>query len=125
MRGVEIAGCGQLRTLLVCTIAATVVGCATNAGGYRTEETVSARLMEMSESEVAMRMGAPTDKTVLSDGKVLWSYRDDAEGLTGGECTVSMVIEGGEVVSANVVARDRSFVSFPMGSCQNLIGNLD
>jgi hypothetical protein len=102
-----------------------LAGCATNQGGYTKPDQVVNRLKQLSESEVAMMLGAPTEKVELSDGSQTWTYRDDSEGLTGGECTISLVIKAAKVTNAMVTARDRSWVSYPLGSCQNILANLN
>jgi hypothetical protein len=99
--------------------------CASNRGGYTKSSDVESRLNQLTEAEVAMKLGAPTDKVSLSDGGSVWTYRDKSAGLTGGECTVSLVIKNGHVVSSTVTARDRSWVSYPLGSCVNILSNLD
>ena len=101
-----------------------VASCATNPGGYKTEGAVEQRLVGMSEAQIATQLGAPTQRVQLTGGGEAWTYRDKAEGLKGGECTVGVVIKRDRVTSASVTARDRSFLSFPLGSCQNLLGNL-
>ncbi len=102
-----------------------VSACATNKGGYTDTSDVERRLRGMTEAEVVAKMGAPTESVKLSDGSFSWSYRDEIGGLTGGECTINLVLKDAVVTAATVYARDRSFVSFPLGSCKNLIGNLN
>ena len=101
-----------------------LAGCATNQGGYTKPDQVVNRLKQLSEPEVAMMLGAPTEKVELSDGSQTWTYRDDSEGLTGGECTISLVIKAAKVTNAMVTARDKSWVSYPLGSCQNILAHL-
>lgn len=114
-----------MRTFLTIFLAGFVVGCATNQGGYTKPEEVASRLKQLSEAEVAMMLGAPTEKVALSDGSQTWTYRDDSEGLTGGECTVSIIIKDSKVIKAMVTARDKSWLSYPLGSCQNILANLN
>ncbi len=99
--------------------------CATNPGRYKTEESAEARLMQLTEAEIAIKLGAPTERVITSDGGEVWTYRDKAESLTGGECTVSVVIKNGRVITASVTAKDRSWLSYPLGSCKNIPGNFE
>ena len=111
--------------LFIILLAATLSSCATNRGGYTNSSDVVNRLNQLTETEVAMKLGAPTEKADLSDGGSVWTYRDKVKGVTGGECTVSVVIKNGHVISSTITARDRSRVSFPLGSCVNILSNLD
>jgi len=101
----------------------TMIGCASNPGGYKSEESVERKLMSLTEQEVVLNLGAPSKQVTTSSGAVAWTYRDEANGLTGGKCTISLVIKKGKVLSASVTAKDRSWVSFPLGSCENILGN--
>lgn len=100
-------------------------GCATNVGGYTSTNQLEDRLVGMSEEELAMALGAPTQRTTLRDNSEVWSYRTRTEGLRGGQCNVSVTMDEGYVVSSNINKRDRSPVAAPLGSCGALIGNLD
>ena len=110
---------------LVTVSAALFTACATNQAGYTEPDEVTARLNQLDETEVIMMMGAPTEVMELSDGVKAWTYRDDIDGLTGGECAITVVIKDQQVIRANVAARDASWVSFPLGSCKNLLANLN
>ena len=115
-----------MRTLSLMIISVLFLGgCATNQGGYTKPDQVVNRLKQLSEAEVAMMLGAPTEKVELSDGSQTWTYRDDSEGPTGGECTISVLIKESKVINAMVTARDKSWVSYPLGSCQNILANLN
>ena len=114
-----------MRLLFVFTLIIIVSGCATNQGGYTKSVDVINRLKQMSEAEVAMLLGAPTEDVELSDGSKTWTYRDDAKGITGGECTVSVMLKNSQVVNAMVAARDISWISYPLGSCRNILANLN
>ena len=115
----------QTHNLLFILLAIILSSCASNKGGYTKPSDVESRLNQLTEAEAAMRLGAPTEKVDLSDGGAVWTYRDKSSGLTGGECTVSLVIKEGHVASSSVTARDRSWVSYPLGSCVNILSNLD
>lgn len=111
--------------ILIVMFVLLLAACASNRGGYTEAKSVENRLNQLSESELAMKLGAPTEKVQLTDGSMVWTYRDKSEGLTGGECTISVVMKNGRVMSSTVTARDRSWVSYPLGSCVNIIANLD
>lgn len=100
-------------------------GCATNAGGYSSSGEVEDRLMGMPKSELAMVLGAPTERAEISENSEVWTYRVHTEGLTGGQCDVSVTIKNDRVESSRIAARDRSPVAAPLGSCSSLIGSLD
>lgn len=112
-----------MKQYLFILLGITLIGCASNPGGYKVEKEAENKLMSMSEEEVAMSLGAPTEKVKLSNGAMAWTYRDEAKGLTGGQCTISLMLKNGKVLKASVTANDRSWVSFPLGSCVNLLGN--
>ncbi len=103
-----------------------LVSCATNEGGYRTPNAVESRLLGMTELEIVTQLGAPTDQINLSDGTKAWTYRSGADDydLTAGRCAVSLTLQNGKVIAAKVNARDRSWISFPMGACSSIIGRL-
>jgi hypothetical protein len=62
--------------------------------------------------------------TVIDDKRESWRYESEVGGLTGGECTLSLVLEGGKVVKAKLSANDLSWISFPLGSCTKIIQTL-
>lgn len=99
--------------------------CASNKGGYTKANNVENRLNQLSAPEVAIKLGAPSGNVQLTDGSTVWTYRDNPEGLSGGQCTISVVIKNDRVISSTVTASDRSWVAYPLGSCVNLIANLD
>jgi major membrane immunogen (membrane-anchored lipoprotein) len=102
-----------------------LASCATNEGGFTKSSDVEARLVGMPELELAQKLGAPTEQANLSDGTTIWTYRSNDDFLNGGKCTVSVTIKDHSVASAKVLAQDRSWVSFPLGSCASIIGKLD
>jgi hypothetical protein len=114
----------EMRALVVVSIGVAIGGCATNSGGYRTTSKVQQQLLKMNAEQVLVDLGKPHQVTELSASKVTWRYSDHPGGLTGGNCSVVVVVENGIVTEANVNSDDRSWVSFPLGSCRNIIGNL-
>jgi hypothetical protein len=109
----------------VVIFALTLSACASNPGGYKSVDEVQGRLTGMPEGEIAEKLGAPTQSATLSDGSTVWTYRSRAMGVTGGECTVSLTMREGKVVRAFVTKSDLSPLTFPLGSCKNILGNLD
>jgi hypothetical protein len=101
-----------------------ITGCATNKQGYRTEEAVENQLIGMTKTEVLIDLGPPHKKAVLDENIESWRYQAEVGGLTGGECTLSIVIEGDTVSQAKLSANDLSWVSFPLGSCTPIIQTL-
>lgn len=102
-----------------------IASCATNRGGFKTEDQIVNRLVGMSVTELVQRLGAPTQSVDLGEAGSSLSYRGTTEGLTGGQCAISVMVQGGIVTTANVYAQDRSWVSFPMGSCASIMKNLE
>ena len=99
-------------------------GCATNKGGYKTEQSVENQLMKMTKEEVLVDLGPPTKKTTLDGNKESWRYESEVGGLTGGECTLSLLFLGETVSQAKLSANDLSWVSYPLGSCTKIIQTL-
>ena len=102
----------------------TIYGCATNKAGYRTESSVEQQLMKMNKEDVLIDLGPPKEKTMLDGGRESWRYESEVGGLTGGECTLSILFIGERVKQAKLSANDLSWVSFPLGSCTKIIQTL-
>lgn len=98
--------------------------CSTNKGGYKTEEAVEARIMGMTKEEVLIDLGPPDERVDLGNGKESHRYKSAVGGLTGGECTLSIVFQGEKPTRATLSANDRSWVSFPLGSCTKILQTL-
>jgi len=101
-----------------------LTGCSTNQGGYTKSADVERRLMQLSDVELVNKLGAPTDELQVNANSKVWTYRSDDDFINGGKCTVSVTVTGGEIVSASVNSQDRSWISFPLGACASIIGNL-
>ena len=104
--------------------ALSLASCATNKAGYKSEDAVERQLLRMTREEVLVDLGPPTKKTVLEGGREGWRYGSEVGGLTGGECTLSLVVDAQRVVQAKLSANDLSWVSFPLGSCTKIIQTL-
>jgi len=72
--------------IFIILFAVFLTSCASNKGGYTKSSDVESRLNQLTETGVAIKLGAPTKKVDLSDGSSVWTYRDKSGGLTGGEC---------------------------------------
>ena len=101
-----------------------ISGCASNKGGYRTEAAVERKLLTMTREDVLIDLGEPASKSKLSNGAEAWRYNSEVGGLTGGECTLSLVLSGERVTQAKLSANDLSWVSWPLGSCSKIIQTL-
>ncbi|MCH8347229.1 MAG: hypothetical protein IH901_01840 [Proteobacteria bacterium] len=101
-----------------------LASCASNDAGIKKESQLERYLVGFSQEELVAYLGAPTQDQTLSNGKQVWTYRDDAEGLTGGECTLTLIFNNGITENVTVLSRDWSPLSFPMGGCQNIIGRI-
>lgn len=102
----------------------TMYGCASNKKGYRTESAVEQRLMTMSKDEVLIDLGPPHKKAKIDDQRESWRYESEVGGLTGGECTLSILFNDKKVSQAKLSANDLSWVSFPLASCSKIIQTL-
>jgi hypothetical protein len=127
----DVAQCAQLGKLkmirkiiflLFCVFV--VSGCTTNKGGYKSEHAVESRLLGMSKDDVLIDLGPPTKKTVIDLKVQSWRYESEVGGLTGGECTLALLLNDGVVTKAKLSANDLSWVSFPLGSCTKIIQTL-
>jgi hypothetical protein len=114
----------KIYTVLISVVALLLLGCATNKSGYKTEAAVENRLYQMNKTDVLTDLGPPNTKADLGQGKEAWRYSSEVGGLTGGECTLSIVFDGNKVSSAKLSANDLSWVSFPLGSCTKIIQTL-
>jgi hypothetical protein len=99
--------------------------CATNAGGYRSETDVVERLRQMNKDEVALKLGAPSNRITVDETKETWTYDTALVSIIGGQCKVSISFEGDKVTDAVVNSFDYSPVAAPMGSCRQIIRALD
>ena len=78
----------------------------------------------MTKEEVLIDLGEPTERVDLGSGKESFRYESAVGGLTGGECTLSILFEGETATEAKLGANDRSWISFPLGSCTKIIQTL-
>ena len=101
-----------------------ITGCATNKGGYRTEYAVETQLMKMTKEEVLIDLGPPLKKSAFESNRESWRYESEVGGLTGGECTLSILFDEEKVCQAKLSANDLSWLSFPLGSCTKIIQTL-
>lgn len=113
-----------MKIILSVIFVSLLLGCATNKGGYRTEQSVEHQLMKMTKEEVLVDLGPPTKKAILERNRESWRYESEVGGLTGGECTLSILFSGEKVNQAKLSANDLSWLSFPLGSCTKIIQTL-
>ena len=105
-------------------VALLVGGCASNVGGYTSALSVEKRLIGLSETQVIQMLGAPENEVMLT-GRKAWTHSDRIESITGGDCRISLTIKEEKVETAIVNASDYSFVSYPLGSCRNILRRLN
>lgn len=115
----------MFRAFLLILATFILVGCATNEGGYKNASLVEQKLMQLSDVEVVSNLGAPTETLDLDGSTKVWTYRSEDDFINGGKCTISVTIQEKRVIAATVNSQDRSWVSFPLGACSPVIGNLD
>jgi len=99
-------------------------GCASNKKGYRTESSVEQRLMTMNKDEILIDLGPPHKIVKINEHQESWRYESEVGGLTGGECTLSILLNGEKVSQAKLSTNDLSWVSFPLASCSRIIQTL-
>ena len=114
----------NVKKMVLALLVLFVIGCATNKQGYRTEEAVENQLIGMTKTEVLIDLGPPHKKAEIDENIETWRYQAEVGGLTGGECTLSIVFEENTVSQAKLSANDLSWVSFPLGSCTPIIQTL-
>ncbi len=102
-----------------------VAGCATNAGGFRSEAEVVERLKQLTMLEVSLKLGAPTERVDLGNDRETWTYDSVLVSIIGGQCKISITFEGDSAIDALVNSFDYSPLAAPMGSCSQLIRKLD
>ncbi|NOR51165.1 MAG: hypothetical protein GQ470_00960 [Gammaproteobacteria bacterium] len=113
-----------MRTLTILLALFVLYGCATNKAGYRKESTVEQQSLDMTKEEVLIDLGPPTKKIELSGNRESWRYESEVSGLSGGECTLSILFNGENVKQAILSANDLFWISFPLGSCTKIIQTL-
>ena len=112
-------------TLFLLTATVSIAGCATNAGGYRSTDAIVERLKQMDKAEIALKLGAPTQRVAVDELRETWTYDSALVSVIGGQCKISISFEGDAVKDALVNAFDYSPLAAPMGSCAQIIRALD
>lgn len=102
-----------------------LAACTTNAGGYTSSDAVRQKLMTMTKSEIAMKLGAPTQRVDIAENQEAWTYESALISVFGGQCKISISFDGSVVANAVVNSFDYSPVAVPMGSCAQIIRALD
>jgi hypothetical protein len=113
-----------MKSIILIISLCTLVSCATNKGGYSREIAVENQLVKMTKEEVLIDLGPPDKKATIDEERESWRYQSEVGGLTGGECTLSILFYGERVHEAKLSANDLSWVSFPLGSCTKIIQTL-
>lgn len=98
--------------------------CTSVPSGYTTSEEVEAALKGKNKEFVVTTIGAPNSRIQVAENVESWTYNSFASGLTGGECKMTVTFVGDLVKKTVVNAADRSWVSYPLGSCRNLLKDL-
>lgn len=113
-----------MRPIGIAVVLIFLSACSSVPSGYTTPEEVKARLEGKSKEFVVSTLGAPNERIQVSESTESWTYTSFAAGLTGGECKVSVTFVDDSVKTTIINAHDRSWVSYPLGSCRNLLSNL-
>jgi hypothetical protein len=114
----------SMKLISILVIAVFLFSCASVPSGYTTSEEVEAALQGKSKEFVVTTIGAPNSRIQVEDNIESWTYTSFASGLTGGECKMTVTFVGDSVVKTVLNAADRSWVSYPLGSCRNLLKDL-
>ncbi len=113
-----------MRYILLIFLTIFINACASNKAGYRTESAVEKTLMKMNKEQVLIDLGPPHKKAEIDKLRESWRYESEVGGLTGGECTLSILFKGEKVIQAKLSANDLSWLSFPLASCSKIIQTL-
>ena len=113
-----------MRNLLVFIVFIFILGCSSTPSGYTSSEQVEALLLNKNKEYIIVKLGAPNEKLQVSDNIESWTYKSFAAGLTGGKCNVSITFVDDKVKTVIINAHDRSWISYPLGSCENLFKHL-
>lgn len=114
-----------IKLMGACLLFALLGSCATNAGGYRSEAAIVQRLKQMDKGEIALKLGAPTERVPIDQTRETWTYDSALVSVIGGQCKISISFEGDQVKDAVVNSFDYSPLAAPMGSCSQIIRALD
>jgi hypothetical protein len=101
-----------------------LAGCSSNPSGYTSTEQIDTLLKDKNKEFIVSKFGAPNERLELSNSIESWTYKSFASGLTGGNCNMSITFVNEKVKTVIINAHDRSWVSYPLGSCVNLFKNL-
>src|SRR5690606_11149216 len=113
-----------MKLISILVIAVFLFACASVPSGYTTSEEVEAALKGKNKEFVVTTIGAPNSRIHVEDNIESWTYTSFASGLTGGECKMTVTFVGDSVAKTVLNAADRSWVSYPLGSCRNLLKDL-
>jgi len=113
-----------LKLISIVVIAVLLFSCASIPSGYTSPEEVEAALKGKSKAFVVTAIGAPNSRVQVEKNIESWTYTSFASGLTGGECKMTVTFVGDSVTKTVLNAADRSWVSYPLGSCRNLLKDL-
>ncbi len=101
-----------------------LTSCATNSGGYKKSSDVEKRLFSMTAEQVMIDLGKPRYITEIGEYSKVWKYYDQPDGLSGGSCEITLIVEAGTIVKADVVSEGKASIFYPLEPCRNLLANL-
>lgn len=101
-----------------------LISCSSVPSGYTSPDQVEAALKGKSKEFVVSTIGAPNSRIQVDENIESWTFTSFASGLTGGTCKMTVTFVGDSVEKTVVNAGDRSWVSYPLGSCKNLLKDL-
>ena len=112
-----------MKKLVILLVMFTVYGCASNKAGYRQETSVEQQILEMTKEQVLIDLGQPDETVVLNGNRESWRYESEVGGMTGGECTLSILFNG-DLVKQAILSSNDTWLLSPLGSCTRIIQTL-
>ncbi|WP_372881392.1 hypothetical protein [Psychromonas sp.] len=113
-----------MRIFIILIASVLLLGCSSNPSGYTSNGQVEDALIDQSKEFIVAKFGAPNERTQVSDNTESWTYKSFSSGLTGGNCNVTITFVSDKVKKVIINADDRSWIAYPLGSCENLFKNL-
>ena len=113
-----------MKLISFCVVFLFLSSCSSVPSGYTSPEQVEAALQGKNKEFIVTKIGAPNSRIQVDENIESWTFTSFASGLTGGTCKMTVTFVGDYVKKTVLNAGDRSWVSYPLGSCKNLLKDL-